>query len=505
MRLYRIRQTCPGPDATPTTVFLSDSSRRADIIRLARLLTLVPAFSLLFITADAQTQQRDNRPRTASISGRVTIAGKPAANAKVSITELNRDGNPFVDIADGRAREVYKAITDADGRYRILNLPEAKYAVQAMLGNCVREKPSPSDSLVESVSLDEGKAHVNVDFALVRGGVITGRVTDADGRPMIARGVSLKIVDDQGRKQEYSHHIDWNVFHTDDRGVYRFYGLRAGRYLVSAGGINDRGLMPGGAGEYQRTWHPDTTSENQARFIEVTNGGEVTNVDIRLGVATKTYEALGRAVDDETGRPVAGASLMCVKTKGDEGSFRPFGGNIKTDDQGNFRFDGLAAGQYQVSFADYESFLTGKGSDYYSDGAKFEIQGGDVNGIEIRAKRGSTISGVVVVEDADPSAKSALPQTMIIAHSMPTSGDGGNEAVFTPGVVPTLSRVGSDGSFLIKGVRPGKVTLNAQGVTAHSFKIVRIERDGADVTDGIVITGRENISGVRIILEKERR
>jgi protocatechuate 3,4-dioxygenase beta subunit len=473
------------------------------MIRLAIFLTLVPAFSFVFITADAQTPQRDNRPRSASIGGRVTIAGKPATNAKITITELNRDeGNPFMHVSGSRAGEVYKANTDADGRYRILNLPEAKYEVQAMLGNCVREKPSPNESLVESVSLDEGAARVDVDFALVRGGVITGRVTDADGRPMIARVVSLQIVDEQGRKQEYSNHINREAFYTDDRGVYRIYGLRAGRYLVSAGGINDNGLMVAGAGEYQRTWHPGTTSENQARFIEVKEGGEVASVDIKLGVAKNTYEALGRAVDDETGQPVAGASLICVKTKGDEGSFSQFGGNIKTDHEGNFRFDGLTAGQYQLSFADYESLLTGKGSDYYSEGAKFEIQGGDVSGVEIRAKRGSTISGVVVVEDADPSAKSALPQTMILAHSMPTSLDGRNDAVFTPGMLPTFSRIGSDGSFLIKGVRPGKVTLNSQSVTDRLLIIARIERDGADVTDGIVITGRENVSGVRIILGK---
>jgi hypothetical protein len=473
------------------------------MIRLARFLTLVSAFSFVFITDYAQTLQRDNRPRLASIGGRVTIAGKPAANAKITITELNRDeGNSFMYVAGVRAREVYKAITDADGRYRILNLPEAKYEVQAMLENCVREKPSPNKSLVESVSLDEGEAHLDVDFALVRGGVITGRVTEADGRPMIAIVVSLQIVDEQGRKQEFSNHINWESFHTDDRGVYRIYALRAGRYLVSAGGVKASGLMAGGAGEYLRTWHPDTTSENQAKFIEVTEGGEVTSVDIRLGVAKKTYEALGRAVDDETGQPVAGASLICVKTKGDEGSFSHFGGNIKTDHQGNFRFDGLTAGQYIVSFADYESILTGKGSDYFSDGAKFEIQGGDVSGVEIRAKRGATISGVAVVEDADPSAKSALPQTMISAHSMPTSRDGRDEAVFTSGTDLMFSRIGSDGSFLIKGVRPGKVTLNAQSVIDRLLKIVRIDRDGADVTDGIVITGRENVSGVRIILGK---
>ncbi|HEV2669045.1 MAG TPA: hypothetical protein VG324_29285, partial [Blastocatellia bacterium] len=47
---------------------------------------------LLLIVAgqsSAQTPQRDNRPRTASISGRVTIAGEPAVNAVVTVAETD--------------------------------------------------------------------------------------------------------------------------------------------------------------------------------------------------------------------------------------------------------------------------------------------------------------------------------------------------------------------------------------------------------------------------------
>src|SRR5262245_14425477 len=142
----------------------------------------------LFIVANAQTTQRDNRLRTASVSGRVTIAGKPAVNAKVVITEVNDRPAPgnqgfHIDLPGSGAGEDYVVLTDAEGRYRAANLPEGKYEAHVSLGGCVREKPSPDVSLMESFSLSEGASRENVDFALVRGGVITGRVTDADGRP----------------------------------------------------------------------------------------------------------------------------------------------------------------------------------------------------------------------------------------------------------------------------------------------------------------------------------
>src|SRR5215468_11276186 len=159
----------------------------------------------VFAVAKAQPSQRDNRPRTASVSGRVTIAGKPAVNAKVVIAEVNDRHAPgtqgFSIVLPGSgAGEDYVVLTDAEGRYRATNLPEGKYEAHVSLGGCVREKPSPNASLMESFSLSEGASRENVDFALVRGGVITGRVTDGDGRPLIARAVSLQVVDEGGRK-----------------------------------------------------------------------------------------------------------------------------------------------------------------------------------------------------------------------------------------------------------------------------------------------------------------
>jgi hypothetical protein len=474
----------------------------------------------VFFAANARAQQRnspkpDNRSRAASISGRITIGGKPAANAKVIVTEFK---DPY-DLGYSGFRssgsgsgigESYDVLTDGDGRYRAPNLPEGKYQVQVMLGNCVRETPSLKESqggpLVELFSLDDGEARADVDFALVRGGVITGRVLDPDGRPLIARVVTLQVIDEKGQAQGYRNHLNWETLQTDDRGVYRLYALRAGRYVISAGGPNDGGLAAGGAGKYPRTWSPDATDVNKAKVIDVTEGGEVTDVDIRFGVARKTYEAVGRVVEDETGKPVMGASLFCIQTRGENGASGQFGGTAKSDDQGNFRFGGLGPGRYQIAISDNENLYMGKGNDYYSDGAKFEIQSDDISNIEIRTKRGATISGVAVVEEADPSAKSSLSQTMITAFvapmSWPAPGNNGDDTIFTPQTSVVFSRISSDGNFLIKGLRSGKVTLNVQEAARRVLQIVRIERDGADVGDGIVVNDQENVRGVRLILGK---
>ena len=101
--------------------------------------SLISALSILLLAAasqsPAQTPQRDNRPRTASVGGRVTIAGKPAVNAAVTITEtdLKSDGVVLAGGLDTRIPFSAKARTDSDGRYLITGLTEGRYVVSAML------------------------------------------------------------------------------------------------------------------------------------------------------------------------------------------------------------------------------------------------------------------------------------------------------------------------------------------------------------------------------------
>src|SRR5262249_16797383 len=90
---------------------------------------------LLLVTASqsgAQTPHRDNRPGTASIGGRVTIGGAPAANALVMVMEVDPQsrGESFGD--ESQQRAFVKVRTDSDGRYRVTGLTEGAYRICAI-------------------------------------------------------------------------------------------------------------------------------------------------------------------------------------------------------------------------------------------------------------------------------------------------------------------------------------------------------------------------------------
>src|SRR5262249_55464171 len=372
---------------------------------------LLDLFSTLSISlliavsqSNAQTPQRDNRPRTASISGRVMVAGKPAVNAAVTITEtdLKSDGVVAPAGLDNRIPFSAKARTDGDGRYLVTGLTEGRYVVSAVLKAFIGTDRSADPTLSRTVTLDEGEAREKVDFALIRGGVMTGKVMDDEGAPLIAKRVRLYTVDEQGQKRDYQGPFMYEMSETDDRGVYRIYGLPPGRYIISAGGEGGGDPLRGGSGKFARTYHPDTTDEKQAGIIEVKEGSEVADVDIRFGNARKTYEAEGRVVDKETGKPVPRIYISCRSKPEKDAPNSGFSTTTIADGQGNFRIPGLTAGRYQAMIMDVLS-ETG----YTGEVAEFEITNDSVSGVELKAFLGASVSGVVVIE-GDAAARSQL-------------------------------------------------------------------------------------------------
>jgi hypothetical protein len=345
--------------------------------------------SLFFAIVFAQ----EPSDRTASISGRVTVNGKPASNALVTAAEvepkvngariIQSNGREFVD------RLGYKTKTDADGSYLFTGLPAGRYKISALSPAYLPEDRDQLGNGERQITLDEGEAREKVDFALIRGGVITGRVTDAENRPQIRMGVKLTLLLDNGQKNGVWR--ERQTFETDDRGIYRIYGLRAGRYIVGAGGENAF------YGEkFDLTYHPNTTDAEQARVIELKEGGEVARIDIKLVNAGKTYEVVGRLIEAETGKAVPQIRVYCQQVAGPEDNS---GGSTVssalTDIQGNFRMTGVRPGKYRVILNSWDMDWD---HPFYSEGKYFEISSENATGIELTVKRGGTVSGVAVLE-----------------------------------------------------------------------------------------------------------
>jgi 5-hydroxyisourate hydrolase-like protein (transthyretin family) len=439
--------------------------------------------SLLVLGATSFAQNPAANKANAAVSGRITIEGQPAPGVHVLLKK--RDG--LVVGSRGMQSPAFTATTDADGRYRIANLAVGAYRISVYAPAHVIEGESRlSYEYGKTVNVAEGAEIENLDFSLTRGGVITGKVSDEYGKPVIAEGVGAFRLDRHG-KRDNSAAGDMLRWQTDDRGVYRIFGLEPGRYIVGVGASSEDALLPVGIrGSYKRTYHPDAADESKATVIEVKQGGEVENVDIKLSRATKSYAASGRVIDAETGKPLPGMMIGCdvAKTAGVSVGMD----YALTNSNGEFRIESLSPNTY-ITYV----LNSGQG-DLYSDRVNFEIVDNDVTGLEIKMVRGASISGVAVIEGVrDPSILTQMSKIQLRAETISQDTAMLMLTLMTGGGVGAIN---SDGTFRIGGIRPGKTRIVAS--EPKGFTLARVERNGVEVQELDVAQG-EQITGVRLV------
>ncbi len=434
----------------------------------------------MFSTAVAQTAQKQG---TGIITGQVTLSGKSVTGVGVALLPAERTMEHSI---------VARAATDYEGRYRLTNVPAGRYTLMAIAPALVGESEDTYGLTGKMVTIAEGETVEKIDFALVKGGVITGRVTDGDGLPVVGERLQLNQADRsvQNRRRGLSN-INPFMYETDDRGVYRLYGIAPGRYTISIGESAEVGSVrfgAGGRGYYSRTFHPAVTEEAKATIIEIGEGTEATNVDISVGRKSNSFTATGRVVD-ESGKPVAGVRVGHGAVMRDGNRMGGFGWGSISDAKGGFRLDGLLPGRY-AAFVWNE----GEGSmDSYSDTATFEITEGNVSGLEIKLHTGSSISGITVIEGATDRATLAKLSQLSLSVNVETEG------LTAPNYA--MIKIAPDGSFRLTGLRPGKARIYlANYPPIPGFTLGRIERDGVSQRE-IEIPPGAQITGIRAVIE----
>src|SRR5262245_45617063 len=262
------------------------------------ILALTLTFSLPF-EFTKESQAIGAMQGTASVSGLVTIKGKPAKGVAVFLQPQQRT-------EPGTNETTPSAKTNENGYFRITGLLAGRYVPISLTPGYIMFKGWTDYTMARGAAFDiaEGEVIENFDIELIPGGVITGRVTDSNNRPLVEERIRLSWFDKNGIPQEFSTRLLEKMLTTDDRGVYRIFGLSEGRYILSAGGYSK-----GEDGYVQRTYHPDVTDKSQAKVVEVGAGQEVTGIDINVAEVEKTYSVFGRVVNADEGKPVGGGKV----------------------------------------------------------------------------------------------------------------------------------------------------------------------------------------------------
>ena len=291
----------------------------------------------------------------------------------------------------------------------------------------------------------------SVNLQLTRGGVITGVVTNALGEPVIGVRVRATMIRD-AKGQRPPMPFFGPDQSTDDRGIYRLYGLVPGTYLVSAGGFTP--FQTSQLNPYEMdipTYAPSATRDNAAEVS--VRGGEESTVDIRYrGDSGHTISGTVKV----SGNNSANISLLPVG-----GTIMPIGTTFQGPGARGFAFSGLSDGEYELVAQEYLQAPRQDGLPMMlvSEPKRVVVKGANVSGIELVAKPLSSISGRVVL------ATSKIPECQ-----------GKRQPLFTETLVqlrrperdvekegfPYLRQFGGSGSpdstgaFVMRNVSPGR-------------------------------------------------
>jgi len=448
-------------------------------MRSSARLTLLSALTCLCFAVSSFAQspgkQQVKTPR-GSISGRITINDKPAPGVVVGLRKgaLDTSFDPFD-----------QAVTDAEGIYRITNVPAGNYVVTVIAPTHV---PTNSEDR-RTVVVREDENVEGMNFSLVRGGVITGKVTDAEGRPVLQQQIEIysQPLIEVGKALPFPA----MSVKTDDRGIYRVFGLAPGRYLVAAGrgsegygGYSTTQFNPKQV-FYKQVFHPDATDPAKATVIEVSEGGEAKDVDITLGRPGQTFSASGRIINRETNEPAPNVRFI-LRFIGRR--MEPVIAVTSSDGQGDFVVEGLMPGKYSTAL------IMNEGSDLRAEATTFEVIDRDVSGVTIKLNRGASISGIVIIESENKAAKTRLTELLVRSYVPPASGYHGHL---------NSSPIAADGSFRLAGIPNGVVNISLGEPRSPSpptsFSILRIERDGMPAPR-IEVKEAEQVTGVKIFV-----
>jgi hypothetical protein len=409
------------------------------------------------------------------ISGVVTSSGgnRPIPNATLVIIQW----------VGGLGKQM-PARTDAQGRFTLKDLPAGSYDFTARADGHVSLRygqRTPNDP-PKRIELADAQQFTGADIVLPKFTAIEGQLLDEFGEPMpgiLVTPAQVQFV--AGKTRLTPAPGANNVQPTDDRGVFRIFGLAPGDYYLAAATGPFAG--PASPAGFAVTFFPGTTNPQNAKAVHLDSARDTTGVSFAMTPAPMS--TVSGIVTDATGKPIRGDVFLFGLSGGDIRSF--MSARMPSSQEGAFTFRNLAPGSYVVQA--YGAPAAGGGNLGRSafGAATFDVAG-DRDNLRLVVK-GVRVTGRVLFEGSAPQP--AIDRVLINLAPI--------EFVNSPaGGGPPAMTMNPDWTFEILNMSGERVLRTSVGSPGWTLKSVLI--GGKDYTDTPIDFRNGDVGDVEITL-----
>jgi hypothetical protein len=307
------------------------------------------------------------------ITGTVTAAGTKAPITGVQVCASATGTEPLTRCAN----------TSPSGEYTIGGLSTGTYKVEfnATSQNYVSQYYQGKESSAEAtpVSVSSGTSTPGINAALIVGGEITGKVTDASSKAALS-GVEVCPLATTALPGA-------GCTTTNSGGEYTIPGLATGEYKVE--------FLPNTGANYVPQFYEGKPSLSEATKVSVSTGSTKTGINAALIVGG---QITGTVTNATSKAPASGIEVCAQATGGEERLVsQPC---ATTNSSGEYTIVGQATGEYEVDFnAAGQNYLTQfyNGKPSVAEATKVSVTAGLVKtGISAALIVGGEITGKVI-------------------------------------------------------------------------------------------------------------